>query len=408
VSFRPAGIGASLAGALSVAALLLCGTAAAAGTPPRLSSKAAIVIDARTGAVLFRQRAGQRRAIASTTKLMTALLVLENTNQRTVFTAPAYHPSPGESVIGLKKGERMNVHDLLRAMLLPSANDAAHALAVRVGHTEARFVRQMNAEARRLGLSDTHYSTPIGLDDPHNYSSARDLARLAMLDMRDRSFSNIVGLPRAELLTGAHPRLVQNRNDLVVRYPFVDGVKTGHTLDAGYVLVGAAHAHGASVISVVLGDPSVATRDADSLALLRYGLAQYKRVRPVVAGKTVARVKVHWRGKRASLTPSRNVEFTLRRGTPLDVKINAPESLEGPLPAHHQVGSVRVLVAGKVVQTVPLLTAAEVPGAGFLRRFSDTVGPALITVALLVLLMAGSLVALRARAARLQRARSAR
>ena len=170
-------------------------------------------------------------------------------------------------------------------MMLPSANDAAHALAVRVGHTEARFVRQMNAEARRLGLSQTHYSTPIGLDDPHNYSSARDLARLAMLDMRDKSFANIVGLPRAELLTGAHPRLVQNRNDLVLRYPFVDGVKTGHTLDAGYVLVGAAHAHGASVISVVLGDPSVATRDADSLALLRYGLAQYKRVRPVVAGR---------------------------------------------------------------------------------------------------------------------------
>lgn len=408
MSFRPAGIAASLAGALSVAALLLCGSAAAASPPPRLSAKAAIVIDARTGAVLFHQRADQRRPIASTTKLMTALLVLENTNQRTVFTAPAYHPSPGESVIGLRKGERMNVHDLLRAMMLPSANDAAHALAVRVGHTEARFVRQMNAEARRLGLSQTHYSTPIGLDDPHNYSSARDLARLAMLDMRDKSFSNIVGLPRAELLTGAHPRLVQNRNDLVLRYPFVDGVKTGHTLDAGYVLVGAAHAHGASVISVVLGDPSVATRDADSLALLRYGLAQYKRVRPVVAGKTVARVKVHWRGGRASLTPSRSVEFTLRRGTPLDVTINAPERLEGPLPAHHKVGNVRVMVGGKVVQTVPLLTAAEVPGAGFMRRFSDTVGPALITVALLVLLMAASLVALRARAARLQRARSAR
>ena len=236
MSFRPAGIAASLAGALSVAALLLCGSAAAAGAPPHLSAKAAIVIDARTGAVLFQQRADQRRPIASTTKLMTALLVLEHTNQRTVFTAPPYHPSPGESVIGLRKGERMNVHDLLRAMMLPSANDAAHALAVRVGHTEARFVRQMNAEARRLGLSQTHYSTPIGLDDPHNYSSARDLARLAMLDMRDKSFANIVGLPRAELLTGAHPRLVQNRNDLVLRYPLrgrrEDGPHAGRRLRA--------------------------------------------------------------------------------------------------------------------------------------------------------------------------------
>jgi D-alanyl-D-alanine carboxypeptidase (penicillin-binding protein 5/6) len=201
---------------------------------------------------------------------------------------------------------------------------------------------------------------------------------------------------------------VDNRNDLVERYPFVDGVKTGHTIDAGYVLVGSAHANGASVISVVLGDPSQSTRDADTLALLRYGLAQYKRVRPVVAGKTVARVKVHWRGQRADLTPSSSVALTLRRGTPFDVRVLAPERLDGPLPARRRVGSVRVLVAGKVVRSVPLVTVADVPGAGFLRKLSTTLGPALITVALLAALMGGTLVALRARAGRLQRARSAR
>lgn len=408
MSFRSAGIAATVAGALSAAALLLCGGAAAAGTPPRLSSKAAIVIDARTGAVLFSQHPDARRAIASTTKLMTALLVIEHASQRTIFTAPAYHPAPGESVIGLRKGERMSVHDLLRAMMLPSANDAAHALAVRVGHTEVRFVRQMNAEAVRLGLSGTHYSTPIGLDDPRNYSTARDLAHLAMIDMRDKSFADIVGLPRAKLTTGSHMRLVQNRNDLVGRYPFVDGVKTGTTHDAGNVLVGAGHAHGVSVISVVLGEPSEALRDSDSLALLRYGLAQYKRVQPVVAGKTMARVKVRWYGKRAELKPSRTVALTLRKGTPVHVKITAPERLDGPLPAHRQVGSVRVLVGGKVVRTVPLVTAAEVPGAGFLRKAQATVPVLAIATALLVVLMAGSLVALRARAVRLPRARSAR
>jgi D-alanyl-D-alanine carboxypeptidase (penicillin-binding protein 5/6) len=302
----------------------------------------------------------------------------------------------------------MSVHDLLRAMLLPSANDAAHALAVHVGRTEARFVRLMNAKARKLGLDETHYSTPIGLDDPANYSSARDLARLATLDMRHPDFAKIVDLPRAGLLTGARQRLVANRNDLVGRYPFVDGVKTGHTLDAGYVLVGSAHGHGAHVISVALGDPNVATRDADTLALLRYGLDQYRRVRPVVEGKAVARVKVHWHDKRVALTPAGSVALTLRRGTPLDVRVVAPTRLNGPLPARRRVGSVRVIVGGKVVRTVPLVTAAEVPGAGFLRKVSVSLGPALITVALLGLLMAGTLVALRARAMRLQRARSAR
>jgi D-alanyl-D-alanine carboxypeptidase (penicillin-binding protein 5/6) len=405
VTFRTRGIGASL---ISVAALLLILSGSAAAAPPTLAAKAAIVMDARTGAVLFQQQADQRRAIASTTKLMTALLVLEHTRESTIFSAPAYHASAGESVIGLRTGEHMSVHDLLRAMLLPSANDAAHALAVRVGHTEARFVRLMNAEARKLGLTHTHYSTPIGLDDPHNYSTARDLAHLAMLDMRHPAFAKIVDLPQAGLLTGARQRLVTNRNDLVQRYPFVDGVKTGHTLDAGYVLVGSAHGHGAHVISVVLGDPSESTRDADTLALLRYGLAQYKRVRPVVAGKTVARVDVRWRGQKAELTPSRTVTLTLRRGTPFHVRVQSPKHLDGPLPARRQVGSVRVLVGGKVVRTVPLVTAAEVPGAGFLRKVSVTLGPALITVALLALLLGGTLVALRARAGRLQRARSAR
>jgi len=402
VTFRTAGIGA-LAAALF---LILCGTALAA--PPRISAKSAIVIDARTGAVLFQQQADKRRAIASTTKLMTALLVLEHTRQSEIFPAPPYHPSPSESVIGLRKGERMSVHDLLRAMLLPSANDAAHALAVHVGRTEARFVKMMNAEARKLDLTETHYSTPIGLDDPGNYSTARDLANLARLDMRHSAFAKIVDLPRASLLTGSHPRVVTNRNDLVIDYPFVDGVKTGHTLDAGYVLVGSAHGHGAHVISVALGDPNEATRDADTLALLRYGIDQYRRVRPVVAGKTVARADVRWRDEKAALTPAGSFALTLRRGTPLSVHVDAPSRLEGPLPARKQVGSVRVMVDGKVVKTVPLVTVAEVPGAGVVRKVSVTLGPALITVALLLILMAGTLVALRARAMRLQRARSAR
>jgi serine-type D-Ala-D-Ala carboxypeptidase (penicillin-binding protein 5/6) len=405
VTFRTAGISVSV---ISLVALLLilCGTAGAAAPP--LTAKSAIVIDARSGAVLFQQQADKRRAIASTTKLMTALLVLEHTRQSTVFPAPAYHPSAGESVIGLRKGERMSVHDLLRAMLLPSANDAANALAVHGGRTEPRFVRMMNTEAHKLGLADTHYSTPIGLDDAGNYSTARDLAKLATLDLRHPVFAKVVDLPRAGLLTGSRQRLVTNRNDLVARYPFVDGVKTGHTADAGYVLVGSAHGHGAHVISVVLGEPNETARDADTLALLRYGIDQYRRVRPVVAGKTLVRVKVHWRDQKAELTPAGNVALTLRRGTALAVRVDAPKRLEGPLPARKRVGSVRVLVGGKVVRSIPLVTAAEVPGAGLLRKVSVTLGPALITVALLLILMAGTLVALRARAMRLQRARSAR
>ena len=184
-------------------------------------------------------------------------------------------------VIGLRQGERMNVHDLLRAMMLPSANDAAHALAVRVGHTEARFVRQMNAEVTAprpepdpLLHADRPRRSPQLLERPRP-GAARD-ARHARQELLATSSASRAPSCSPGRIRGSW----STATTWWLRYPFVDGVKTGHTLDAGYVLVGAAHAHGASVISVVLGDPSEATRDADSLALLRYGLAQYKRVRP--------------------------------------------------------------------------------------------------------------------------------
>ena len=132
------------------------------------------------------------------------------------------------------------MHDLLLALLLPSADDAAEDLAFNVGHgSVARFVGMMNARARQLGLTHTHYSTPIGLDTPGNYSSASDLTKLASFVLtHSRSSLASVALPRAVLHTGSHTRFVANRNDLVGSVPWVNGVKTGHTRDAGYVLVG--------------------------------------------------------------------------------------------------------------------------------------------------------------------------
>ena len=209
----------------------------------------------------------------------------------------------------------MTVRDLVRATMLPSANDAANALAVNVGGSKSAFVRMMNARARALGLRDTHYSTPVGLDDPGNYSSAHDLARLTALLLRDRSFARTVDMPSARLRSGARPRVVVNRNLLVRRYGFVNGVKTGHTLRAGYVLVGSAAGNGAQVVSVVLGTSSEGARDSDSLALLRWGVAQYRRAKVVRAGKRYARAAVRWHdGEKVDLVAARGVTLSVRRG----------------------------------------------------------------------------------------------
>ena len=189
----------------------------------------AIVIDARSGEALLAKHPDARRPIASTTKLMTALLTLESGKLERTFTAPAYNALPAESKINLRRGERMKVRDLLTALLLESANDAAVDLAVGVAGSREAFVAKMNAARAQLGLRNTHYANPIGLDAPANYSSARDLATLARQLMANPTFARDVDRPRATLRSGDHPRTIRNRNLLIGRYPFVDGVKTGHT-----------------------------------------------------------------------------------------------------------------------------------------------------------------------------------
>jgi D-alanyl-D-alanine carboxypeptidase (penicillin-binding protein 5/6) len=384
--------------AVSVAGSLSPVPAAEAAGKPRIGAPSAIVIDASTGERLYGRAPQQRRPIASTTKLMTALITLGRARPTEVFTSPGYPGGGGESTIGLRAGERLSVHDLLRALMLPSANDAAYDLAVNIGGSESRFVRQMNAHARQLGLDGTHYSTPIGLDDPGNYSTAADLARLASVLMQNRNFAYIVNLPSARLRTGFHPRRVVNRNDLVARYGFVDGVKTGHTSGAGYVLVGAAHGHGARVISVVLGTPSIGARDADSLALLRWGVAQFRSVHPVVRGRTYATARVrYFDGRTVRLVAARDAALTVRRDRPVRTYVIAPAEVQGPKRAGEQVGTIQVLVRGRVVRTVPLVTAQAVEAASFVRKATAPIGGAGVAVALLVLLGALALLALRVR-----------
>jgi len=371
----------------------------ASARPDLPGAQAAILIDARDGGILFQRDPDERRSIASTTKLMTALLTLERAKPGDVYRAPVYNALPVESKIDLRAGERMRVDDLLEALLLESANDAAVTLAEGVSGTRPAFVRDMNARARELGLTGTSYANPIGLDDPGNYSTARDLAALARRLMRNRRFASVVGMPVANLESGARPRAVANRNDLIGQYDFVDGVKTGHTGTAGYVLVGAARSRlGARVISVVLGEPSEAARDAESLALLRYGLAQFRRVQPLEKSKPLASAAVEYFDERASLVPASDALVVTRRGQRVRTSVDAPEELEGGLPAGHPVGRITVLRGDQVVRRVRLVTATAVPGAGPLRVVVGTLGIALVPLlAALALLVVALVVVIRRR-----------
>jgi D-alanyl-D-alanine carboxypeptidase (penicillin-binding protein 5/6) len=371
---------------------------AAEGPPAVPQARAAIVIDGRDGDVMFAKRPGRRQSIASTTKLMTALLTLEGARPREVFTAADYDAALVESQIGLRPGERMTVRDLLEALLLESANDAAATLAEGVSGSRAAFVAEMNERAAELGLDGTSYANPIGFDDPRNYSTARDLAKLALELMRRPRFARVVNMPVAELESGVRPRVIDNRNTLVGAYPFVDGVKTGHTLNAGYVLIGAAHGRGgAKVISVVLGEPSEAARDADTLKLLRWGLGRFHRVRILDADRPLARADIEYRDERVALVPGRDTVLTLRDGERVRRRVNAPEEVEGPLRAGARVGSVRVVVDGEQVRRIPLVTATEVPEAGTLRVLISQLGVPLTVLLVLAILLGAVLLAIRLR-----------
>jgi D-alanyl-D-alanine carboxypeptidase (penicillin-binding protein 5/6) len=354
---------------LSIGAALGLGAEPALAAPPRIQARAAVLVDVRDDHVLYGRHARQRRPIASTTKLMTALLTLEHLPLGRRLAAVPYRAGPAESLIDLRPGEHMAVSDLLWALLLESANDAAATLAQREAGSSRRFVRQMNARARRLGLRDTHYANPIGLDEPGNYSSALDLSKLASRLLRDDTFATIVDSSRARLQTGSRPRVVQNRNDLVERVPWIDGVKTGHTAAAGYVLVGAGTRKGVMLVSVVLGEPSQSARDSDTLGLLEYGFSRYRRVRIVGSRQRLAHARVDlFGGRQVGLVARQGAAITVRRGQRLRTEARVPAEVEGPLRRGSQVGELRVFRGARLVRLVPVVVAEAVPAPGLLRK----------------------------------------
>jgi len=236
----------------------------------RLLAKAAILVDARTGRVLWEKRPHERRPVASTTKIMTALLALKEVPWRRVVTvnrAVTHVPLVRE---GLRKGEHVRAWKLFYSLLLYSGNDDAAQLAISSAGSHGAFIAQMNAEAHRLGLRDTHYTSASGVRDRGNFSSAWDLAALTRYALRNPVFRRIVRRKRIEVPWSppTNAKVYVNNNLLLRLYPGADGVKTGYTHAAGWCLVASATRHGRRLIAVVLDSANIY---ADATALLNLG-----------------------------------------------------------------------------------------------------------------------------------------
>lgn len=365
----------------SLLTLLLVAPAAAA-PPPQLEARAWALIDARSGDLLASHAGGLRLPIASATKLMTAYVSLRELPLGKRVPAAPYESIYGESLLELRPGERVSVRDLLFGLILRSGNDAAYDLALAASGSEAAFVREMNRHAAALGLPDTHYANPIGLDEPGNFSSAVDLTALARRLLRDPAFARIAASREAMLRSLRPPRRIETLNDFLLAVPWATGVKTGHTFDAAYVLVGSGRRKGVELISAVLGTPTETARDGETVELLEYGFSKYRRRVLVRAGHALATPSIRYSGGELPLRATRTVAVGVRPGQEPRVAVRAPQRVEGPIRRGARLGLATVYVDGLRAASVPLRAARAVPRASTFDRLRSFAGDNALWLAL--------------------------
>ena len=327
--------------------------------PPRLAAAAAALGDVDTGDVLWQRKGAERRPIASVTKIMTALLILETSEPGEMVTASAVAAAESGAELGLEPGEQVPVRDLLLALVLQSANDAAVALAEHVAGSVDAFVDGMNRRARELGLTDTRFASPNGLDDS-GYSTARDLVALTTAAFEERGFARIVStrfhrIPAPE----GDPRHIQNRNALLWLYPGATGVKTGYTAAAGFCLVATAERDGLRLVGVVLGAPGEAFSQAATL--LNHGYAAYERRTVIAEGESLEPIEV---GDRPVPTVAGEpVEALVARGQPVSLEVRPEPDLRLPIDRGQPLGVVEATAEGVSLGEAPILAATAVTRA---------------------------------------------
>jgi D-alanyl-D-alanine carboxypeptidase (penicillin-binding protein 5/6) len=378
----------------SISLLLLVGGGACAQPAPVLAARAWTLVDAMSGITLAASGATQRLEPASLTKLMTAYVAFTAIAEQRmrldtvvpVSAAAVAAPGRAGARMFIEAGRPVTVDELLRGMLVASANDAAVALAEHTAGSTSAFVERMNAEARRLGMTNTRVANPTGQPDPQHYSTAEDLAQLAQRLLAD--FPRYA--PLYSLREFTYNRVTQsNRNRLLWSNADVDGLKTGQTEGAGWSIIATAsrpqgsgeRAFNRRLIAVVLGAASDGVRSQEALRLLSYGYAAFDTVRLYRQGEVLVEPEV-WKGDRGSIPigPERDIYVTVpaealralgKAG--LQSALERPDPLMAPLRKGETVGRLKISVGGEPVGDVPVVALESVGEAGLLGRAYDAV-----------------------------------
>jgi D-alanyl-D-alanine carboxypeptidase len=319
-----------------------------------VSAHSAILMDGDSGQVLYEKNPDERSLIASTTKIMTALVTLEQAMLTDMVEIPEEAVGIEGSSMYLKAGEQLTVEDLLYGMMLSSGNDAAVALALHVSGSIEDFASVMNEKARELGLENAHFANPNGLDSQENYATARDLAQLAAAAMDIPEFRKIVSAKTYQC-TG---HSLTNHNKLLWQYDGAVGVKTGFTKKAGRILVGCAERNGRRLISVTISAPD---DWKDHKTMLDYGFSQYREQVLVQAGQFLGSVPViSGMSDEAKVFAGETIRAFLLPGESPEIQLYLPNFVYATVEPDTELGVAAVFVAGKSVGEISLLTKASV------------------------------------------------
>lgn len=339
-----------------------------------ISSKIAVAYDRTSGRVIWGKDENKRSAMASTTKIMTAIVTLENGDLGDVVKVSSKSAWTGGSSLKLKTDDEVKLEDLLYGLMLKSGNDAAVAIAEHVGGSVEGFAEMMNKKAAELGLTDTHFVTPHGLDDPEHYTTAKELAIITDYAMKNKKFAQIVSTKEHNVCINGYTRQISNTNELLGILDGVNGVKTGFTNNAGRCLVTSINRNGWEIIVVVLRADTKKIRTKDSVKIIEYIYKNYKQINIKQTIDDKFKQWCNMNTNRIVVNKGRNNNMNLKitdlnstlipvKNTDVDrvdIDITALFYFEAPVEKYSTVGTLKVLLNNEVIDIVQIYNNNEI------------------------------------------------
>ena len=357
---------------------------------PKTNSRRYIVYDRISKSMIIGKNEDIKSAMASTTKIMTTIVILEKADLNEKVTVSAKAGGTGGSRLGLKRGDKASVRDLLYGLMLRSGNDAAVALAEHVGGSVKGFAELMNEKAIELGLTNTHFVTPHGLDDANHYTTALELAKLTDYAMDNETFAKIVGTKSTTIYINNQPRQINNTNELLGVLNGVVGVKTGFTNNAGRCLVTETKRNNMDIITIVLGADTKKDRTKDSVNLIEYTFSKYKMYNleeqiiqefnkwKNINEKRILIIKGKTSNPKLALGEIEKATIPICDNDKIEYSINALTEIEAPVEQWNVMGTLTVKINGEILENIDIVNVNEVQKRDWkdyfkivLNRFED-------------------------------------